>query len=124
MSEQTATGLFIRVYPPRWSDHELATVEAWASKVYPHCPVLGSWLQDLWANEAIRRMRASQGTPIEVQAPLEPFSRMTPSELSRCVPVVAALTYSASDYEMGRFFDRLQQHLNAVVQNRLAEAAA
>lgn len=119
MDAPTATGFYLKAYPPLWSDGFLALLTAWGRKVYDGAPKLGAWLDDLASAEQLRRLKENSGEPVEVTPVVIPVSSWTDEELGRALLAVNAMSYSTSHHAVGRFFDELVKAINAVTIARL-----
>lgn len=121
MDAPTATGFYLKVYPPRWSDDFLALLTSWSMKVYDHAPKLGAWLDNLASAEQLRRLKQNSDNPVEVMPVVIPATSWTNDELGKALVTVNAITYSTSEHAVGRFFDELVQAINAITIARLTK---
>jgi len=110
---------YLKSYPPRWSDAFVAMLAAWGLKVYESAPRLGAWLDDLATAEQLRRLKEDSDNPVEVTPVVIPVTEWTNEELGRALVAVNALSYSTSDYAVGRFVDQLVSAINAATVARL-----
>ena len=108
----------VRFHPNRLTDSEIVRCRNHAKELHHHAPAFFDWLSDFLRAEQQRRLRLLVDTYEEPQLAQVEFE-MSNDDLADALKMVTVFSYTVETYELGRFFDELNNSLIAMTSNRL-----